>query len=116
MVYYFMLGTLKEEVFKMSRSIKKTAIEKPKKTKKCKCDKTNCKCESNISPKTKKNFRKQVRAKAKVSEDGIEMAKKCTPSKKNIRKRITNETCEKEAASKSQGYSAKRVAHKKYAK
>ena len=60
----------------------------------------------------KKISHRQIRAKAKVSEDGIELAKKCAPGNRYDGKSFSESDYEYMASKRSRGYSAKRVKHR----
>jgi hypothetical protein len=60
----------------------------------------------------KKLDRKRIRARAKVSEDGIELAKKCAPGNCYDGKSFSESDYEYMASKRSRGYSAKRVKHR----
>ena len=55
--------------------------------------------------------RRGLRAKAKVSEDGVELLKKCHRSNCYDGGSFTEETYKEDAKRRSKGYSPKRVAH-----
>ena len=60
----------------------------------------------------KKLDRKRARARAKVSEDGIELAKKCAPGNLYDGKSFSESDYEHIASKRSHGYSPKRVKHR----
>jgi hypothetical protein len=60
----------------------------------------------------KKLDRKRARARAKVSEDGVEQAKKCAPGNLYDGRSFTESDCEYMASKRSRGYSPKRVKHR----
>lgn len=55
---------------------------------------------------------KRARARAKVSEDGIEQAKKCAPRNLYDGRSFSEPVCEYVASKRSRGYSPKRVKHR----
>ena len=61
---------------------------------------------------TKKISRRQIRAKAKASEDGVELAKKCARGNCYDGKSFTESDYEYMASKRSHGYSPKRVKHR----
>ena len=56
--------------------------------------------------------RKRLRSKAKVSEDGVELFKKCHRSNCYDGASFTERVYEEDAKRRSKGYSPKRVAHR----
>lgn len=60
----------------------------------------------------KKQEHQRTRARAKVSEDGIELAKKCAPGNRYDGKSFSESDYEYMASKRSRGYSAKRVKHR----
>lgn len=61
---------------------------------------------------TKKISHRQIRAKAKASEDGIELAKKCARGNCYDGKSFSESDYEYMASKRSHGYSPKRVKHR----
>ena len=59
----------------------------------------------------KKIDRRRTRAKAKVSEDGVELAKKCARGNLYVGKYFSESDYEYVASRRSPGYSPKRVKH-----
>lgn len=65
---------------------------------------------------SKKLSHRQIRAKAKASEDGIELAKKCARGNLYDGKSFSEFVYEDGASRRSNGYSPKRVKHRLFGK